>query len=154
MKAVLQRCIDASVSVDGNVVGRCGRGFLILLGVADGDTRAEADTIINKISKIRVFDDPQGKMNLSIHDVEGGVLLVSQFTLLADCRRGNRPDYFGAASPDAAAELYEYVGGKLRETGLHVETGVFGADMKVALTNDGPVTIILDTEELNRPRKH
>ena len=154
MKAVLQRCADASVAVDGEVVGRCQKGFLILLGVAENDSESEADKLAAKISKLRVFDDADGKMNLSIIDVGGEVLLVSQFTLLADCRRGNRPDYFGAAAPDAATRLYEYFGGKLRETGLHVETGVFGADMKVTLTNDGPVTIILDTDELNRPRGH
>lgn len=152
MKAILQRCRDASVSVDGKVVGKCEHGLLILLGVANGDTEAEAETLAAKASKLRIFEDDNGKMNLSVADVGGSILLVSQFTLLANCQKGNRPDYFGAASPAEADRLYEYFGEKLRETGLHVETGIFGADMKVRFMNDGPVTIILDSDDLKKKK--
>ena len=152
MKAILQRCRDALVSVDGKVVGKCEHGLLILLGVANGDTEAEAETLAAKASKLRIFEDDNGKMNLSVADVGGSILLVSQFTLLANCQKGNRPDYFGAASPSEADRLYEYFGEKLRETGLHVETGIFGADMKVRFMNDGPVTIILDSDDLKKKK--
>ena len=152
MKAILHRCRDASVSVDVKVVGKCEHGLLILLGVANGDTEAEAETLAAKASKLRIFEDDNGKMNLSVADVGGSVLLVSQFTLLANCQNGNRPDYFGAASPSEADRLYEYFGEKLRETGLHVETGIFGADMKVRFMNDGPVTIILDSDDLKKKK--
>ena len=134
MKAILQRCRDASVSVDGKVVGKCEHGLLILLGVANGDTEAEAETLAAKASKLRIFEDDNGKMNLSVADVGGSILLVSQFTLLANCQKGNRPDYFGAASPSEADRLYEYFGEKLR------------------FMNDGPVTIILDSDDLKKKK--
>ena len=152
MRAVIQRATSGEVRVDGKVVGKCEHGLLILLGVANGDTEAEAETLAAKASKLRIFEDDNGKMNLSVADVGGSILLVSQFTLLANCQKGNRPDYFGAASPSEADRLYEYFGEKLRETGLHVETGIFGADMKVRFMNDGPVTIILDSDDLKKKK--
>lgn len=122
---------------------------MLLVGIADTDTTAEADLLAKKIAQLRVFEDPEGKMNLAIHDIAGAVLSISQFTLYADCRKGNRPSFIRAARPEKAFPLYDYFNGKLRTTyGLTVETGRFGADMKVDFINDGPVTILLDTDEL------
>lgn len=150
MRAVLQRVKSAKVEVDGAVVGQCGTGFLVLLGVDRTDSEAEADFLAAKIGKLRVFEDEAGKMNRSITDIGGGYLVVSQFTLYANCRHGNRPEFLRAARPELAIPLYEYFMDKLRESGAHVEHGIFGADMQVTLQNDGPVTILLDTDELMR----
>lgn len=150
MKAILQRCERASVEVGGEIIGECGRGLMILLGVAKGDEPLDAELLAEKISKLRIFDDADGKLNLSVKDVGGGALVVSNFTLLADYRKGNRPDYFGSESPARANELYEYFAACLRDKGLHVETGRFGADMKVTIVNDGPVTIDMDSAVLKK----
>lgn len=149
MKAVIQRVTHASVKVDGKTVGSCGQGFLILLGVMAGDDEKEADKLVNKTVNLRIFEDENGKMNLSSLDIGGEMLVVSQFTLCADCTHGRRPSFTPSAPPDEANRLYEYFVLRLKENGIsHVETGVFGADMKVELLNDGPVTIILDSSEL------
>lgn len=150
MKTVIQRVSHAEVAVDGKTVGRCGRGFLILLGVADGDTEAEVDLLVRKIAALRVFPDEAGKMNLSVRDIDGELLVISQFTLLANCRHGNRPDFFASAKPDVANALYESFKTKMGAEVRSLECGIFGADMKVTLTNDGPVTILLDTDELKK----
>lgn len=149
MKAVIQRVTHASVKVDGETVGSCGQGFLILLGVMAGDDEKEADKLVKKTVNLRIFEDENGKMNLSSLDIGGEMLVVSQFTLCADCTHGRRPSFTPSAPPDEANRLYEYFVRRLKENGIsHVETGVFGADMKVELLNDGPVTIILDSSEL------
>lgn len=152
MIAVIQRVTRAEVKIDGNTAGKCGKGFLVLLGVAAGDTREDADAIIKKIPSLRIFCNDEGKMNLSLTDIGGEILAISNFTLLGNCRRGNRPDFMGAEKPDAASEMYDYFVAKLRESVPHVATGVFGADMKVDILNDGPVTIILDSNALRAPR--
>jgi len=148
MRAVIQRVSSASVIVDGHTVGEIGQGLLVLLGVAHADTDREAAWMADKIANLRVFEDEAGKMNLSVQEVGGAMLVVSQFTLLADCRRGRRPSFTDAAPPEQADRLYQVVVERLRATGLSVETGVFQAHMEVHLVNDGPVTIILDTKEL------
>lgn len=149
MKAVIQRVISSSVSIDGNTVSSVDKGFMILLGVEQGDTRLDADKLVKKIPVLRIFDDQNGKMNLSCLDVGGEILVISQFTLSADCSHGRRPSFIYAAPPDEANELYEYFVDGLRKSGVKkVLTGEFGADMKVSLINDGPVTIILDSKEL------
>ena len=148
MKFVIQRVSEASVRVDGQIAGQIGKGFLVLVGIAQEDTEAIADKLVNKMSGLRIFEDAQGKTNLSLADVDGQVLMISQFTLYADCRRGNRPGFSYAAKPEKANDLYEYVLAKTREKIPVVEKGVFGADMKVSLINDGPFTIILDSEQL------
>lgn len=149
MRIVLQRCSRAEVRIDGTVAGAIGRGFMMLVGVTDGDTRAEADLLAKKVANMRVFEDAEGKMNLSLHEVDGAVLSISQFTLYADCRKGNRPSFIRAARPETAESLYDYLNEVLRtQCGLRVETGRFGADMKVDFINDGPVTILLDSSEL------
>ena len=147
MRAVVQRVSSASVRVDGAVVGEIGRGLLVLLGVARDDTDADAALIAAKVAGLRIFDDEAGKMNLAVADVAGGVLVVSQFTLLGDCRGGRRPSYIEAAAPEAANALYETVVAALRAAGLPVATGVFRAQMAVALVNDGPVTLLLDSRK-------
>ena len=149
MKAVLQRVINSSVSIDGKVHGSVDKGFMILLGVVKDDTKEDADKLIKKIPYLRVFEDENGKMNLSCLDVGGEILVISQFTLCADCSHGRRPSFTNSAPPNEAESLYEYFADELKKTGISkVETGVFGADMKVSLTNDGPVTIVLDSKEL------
>ena len=152
MKAVLQRVTHAEVEVDGNEVGRCGHGFLILLGVAQGDTEREAELLCKKIVNLRVFEDDAGKMNRSILDVNGEALVISQFTLMANCRHGNRPDFMASAKPDVAIPLYEYFKKLISESVPHVECGIFGADMQVSLLNNGPVTIVLDTDTLKKEK--
>lgn len=152
MIAVIQRVTRAEVRIDGECVGKCGKGFLVLLGVAAGDTREDADVIIKKIPSLRIFCNDEDKMNLSLTDIGGEILAISNFTLLGNCRRGNRPDFMGAEKPAAASEMYDYFVAKLRESVPHVATGVFGADMKVDILNDGPVTIILDSNALRAPR--
>lgn len=149
MRVVVQRCSHAEVRIDGTSVGRIDRGFVLLVGVTDTDTRAEADLLAKKIAQLRVFEDEAGKMNLALSDIGGAILSISQFTLFADCRKGNRPSFIRAARPELAAPLYDYFNDVLREQyNIHVETGRFGADMKVDFINDGPVTILLDTDEL------
>ena len=135
--------------IDGQVVGSIGKGFMLLVGITDGDTRAEADLLAKKVAQMRVFEDAEGKMNLALKDVGGAILSISQFTLYADCKKGNRPSFIRAARPEVAEPLYDYFNNVLRtEYGLQVETGRFGADMKVDFVNDGPVTILLDSMEL------
>ncbi len=147
MRAVIQRVSEASVTIDEQVVGKMGRGFMILLGIHEEDTQEDADYLIRKIPLLRVFEDAGGKMNQSLQDVGGSVLSVSQFTLYADTKKGNRPSYVKAARPETAIPLYEYFNEGLRKAGLVVETGEFGGDMDVALINDGPVTILFDTRD-------
>lgn len=150
MRIVVQRCTRAEVRIAGTVVGRIGQGFMLLVGITDTDTIADADLLAKKIAQLRVFEDPDGKMNLALADVGGAILSISQFTLYADCRKGNRPSFIRAARPAQASPLYDYFNQTLRTTyGLTVETGRFGADMQVDFVNDGPVTILLDTAELN-----
>ena len=151
MKAVIQRVKRASVSVDGEVVSAIDGGLLILLGVAQGDTERNADVLAEKIANLRIFSDSDDKMNLSLLTTGGEALVVSQFTLCANCVKGRRPDFFGAAKPDEAERLYEYFCERIKTAGVHtVGKGIFGADMQVELLNDGPVTIILDTAELKK----
>jgi len=150
MKAVIQRCASASVIADGVPSGKVGKGFMILLGVLKGDERVDADLLAEKISKLRVFDDENGKLNLSLRDVNGEVLVISNFTLGADYRKGNRPDYFNSEAPDRANELYEYFVDAMRQRGIHTETGIFGADMQITLAADGPVTIDMDSTVLKK----
>ena len=152
MRAVVQRVSSASVEVDGQVVGSCQKGYLILLGVADGDTEADAELLCKKIAALRIFRDENDKMNLSICDIDGEALVISQFTLLANYRHGNRPDFLASAKPDEANRLYEYFKELLSHVLRRVECGVFGADMKVSLTNDGPVTICMDSEVLKKKK--
>jgi len=149
MRVVVQRCSRAEVRIDGIVTGQIEKGFMLLVGVTDTDTRKEADILAKKIAQLRVFEDEAGKMNLALNEVGGAILSISQFTLYADCRKGNRPSFIRAARPETAAPLYDYFNETLRERyNIHVETGCFGADMKVDFINDGPVTILLDTEDL------
>ena len=154
MIAVIQRVKRSSVRIEGNVVGECDHGLMILLGVAEGDTRADADALAAKISKLRIFCDENGKMNLSVKDVDGEMLVVSQFTLLANYAKGNRPDYMNSAAPDVANELYEYFVSLVRSEVKHVGTGVFGGDMEVTIINDGPVTIVMDSKVLLAKKKN
>ncbi len=148
MRCLLQRVSEASVTVESETVGKSGKGYMILFGAAPEDSEAVADAMARKIAALRVFEDANGKMNLSIADVGGSVLCISQFTLYADCRKGNRPSFTGACEPARANELYEYFCNALRALGIHTEMGVFGADMKVSLINDGPVTVMLDSDEI------
>ena len=148
MKFVIQRVSEAAVRVDGQIVGKIGKGFLVLVGIAQEDTEAVADKLVNKMAGLRIFEDAQGKTNLSLADVDDQVLMISQFTLYADCKRGNRPGFSYAAQPDKANALYEYVLAKTREKIPVVEKVSFGADMKVSLVTDGPFTIILDSEQM------
>ncbi len=147
MKFVVQRVNEASVKVDGNVIGQIGKGFLVLIGVADSDTKEIADKMVKKLLGLRIFDDENDKINLSLSDVGGELLLISQFTLYANCKKGYRPSFIEAGAPDMANEMYEYIIEKCKEQ-FHVETGEFGEDMKVSLQNDGPFTIILDSAEI------
>jgi D-tyrosyl-tRNA(Tyr) deacylase len=147
MKFVVQRVNEASVKVDGNVIGQIGKGFLVLIGVADSDTKEIADKMVKKLLGLRIFDDENDKINLSLSDVGGELLLISQFTLYANCKKGYRPSFTDAGAPDMANEMYQYIIEKCKEQ-FHVETGEFGADMKVSLQNDGPFTIILDSAEI------
>lgn len=148
MRFVIQRVTEASVTIDGEISGKIGKGYLVLIGVADTDTKEIADKMIRKMIGLRIFEDEQGKTNLSLADVDGGLLLVSQFTLYANCKRGNRPSFIEAGKPDMANEMYEYIIEKCRESVDEVQTGELGADMKVQLLNDGPFTILLDSDQL------
>lgn len=146
MKLVVQRVSNAQVKVDDKIVGKIQKGFLVLIGITHTDTREIADHLVKKLCHLRVFSDENSKMNLSVNDIDGELLIVSQFTLYADCHHGNRPSFINSAKPELANELYEYFVGKCREKVKKVETGIFGADMKVSLLNDGPVTIILEND--------
>jgi D-tyrosyl-tRNA(Tyr) deacylase len=148
MKAVIQRVKKASVEIGGRTAGSIEIGFLVLLGVAGTDAEAECDALAGKVARLRIFEDDAGKMNLSLADVGGAVLVISNFTLCADCSRGNRPDFFGAMRPEGAEKLYERFMEQLEKSDLRVERGEFGADMQVSLVNDGPVTIIIDSDDL------
>ena len=148
MRFVVQRVTHASVTVDGNVIGKIGQGFMVLIGVYDEDTKETADKMVKKLLGLRIFEDENGKTNLDIHTVGGSLLLISQFTLYADCKHGNRPSFIKAGKPEMANEMYEYIIAKCREQVEIVETGEFGADMKVELLNDGPFTILLDSDQL------
>ena len=149
MRAVLQRVTEASVTIDGQKVGEIGKGIMVLFGMLGTDTDKTIDYMLDKVINLRIFEDENGKMNLSLLDIGGGALVVSQFTLCADCTHGRRPSFTRSAPPAQANELYEYFTRALGEQGVsHIETGVFGADMAVTLLNDGPVTIILDTKDL------
>jgi D-tyrosyl-tRNA(Tyr) deacylase len=147
MRAVIQRVLEASVDVAGSIVGRIGRGWLVLLGVSRDDRDENAAWMADKLLNLRAFEDDQGKMNRSVRDIQGGILVVSQFTLLADCRAGRRPSFTDAADPALAERLYQRFIESLSTSGLQIETGVFRAMMKVALVNDGPVTFVLDSRE-------
>ena len=154
MKAVFQRVTEASVTVEGKRIANIGNGVLLLVGVCDGDTQQEAQVLAKKVAELRVFCDENDKMNLSVLDIGGSVLAVSQFTLCASTARGRRPDFFGAAKPDVAKPLFDYFVDCLRQNGVtEVQTGEFGADMQVRLLNDGPVTILLDTDTWKRSGK-
>ncbi|MDO5303116.1 MAG: D-aminoacyl-tRNA deacylase [Clostridia bacterium] len=148
MKFVIQRVTEASVTIDGEISGKIGKGFLVLIGVGQEDTKEIADKFIKKLIGLRIFDDENGKTNLALKDVDGELLLVSQFTLYANCKKGNRPSFVEAGAPQQAEELYEYIIEECRKQVPVVETGEFGADMKVSLLNDGPFTIILDEKIL------
>ena len=146
MKFVIQRVTHAEVAVEGEVIGKIGKGFMVLIGVAQDDTRVIADKMVKKLTGLRIFEDSEGKTNLSLKDVNGSLLLISQFTLYADCRKGNRPNFMNAGKPDEANRLYEFFTEECKKYVPVVEKGVFGADMKVELLNDGPVTICMDTK--------
>src|SRR2546423_7997977 len=148
MRAVVQRVTKAAVTVENSVVGAIGLGLLVLLGVSRSDTTTSADYMIDKLLGLRVFEDPEGKMNLSVRDVGGAVLVVSQFTLFGDVRRGKRPSFDDAARPEQARALYEYVVGKIRDQGVGCSTGEFQAMMQFSLVNDGPVTVLIDSDKL------
>ena len=148
MRFLIQRVSHAGVSVDGQVIGRIDKGFLVLIGVGQKDTKAEADRLVKKMTGLRIFEDQEGKTNLSLADVGGELLLVSQFTLYANCKKGNRPSFTDAAEPRLAQELYEYIIAECRKKVATVETGSFGAEMQVELCNDGAFTVILDTDQM------
>lgn len=148
MKFVIQRVEHASVTVDNNVIGKINNGFMVLIGVENADTKEIADKMVSKLVNMRIFQDENDKMNLSLNDVNGQLLLISQFTLYANCKKGNRPSFTEAGKPDMANEMYKYIISKCKESVEVVEKGEFGADMKVELLNDGPVTIILDSKDI------
>ncbi len=148
MRLVIQRVKNASVTVDNEVTEKIGKGYLVLVGVSDSDTESTADKLIRKMIGLRIFEDENGKTNLSLADVGGSLLLVSQFTLYANCRKGNRPSFIEAGSPEKAEALYEYMIRECKKSVPEVQTGIFGADMEVSLVNDGPFTVILDSDQL------
>lgn len=148
MRAVVQRVINADLSVDGKLISKIGKGFVVFWGVESGDKEEDVEKLVNKISKLRIFEDNNGKMNLSIKEVNGEILLVSQFTLYADCRHGNRPSFITAEKPDRANNLYLKAKELFKNEEITTQTGIFGADMKINVLNDGPVTIILDSSDL------
>lgn len=148
MRFVLQRVTEAKVEVDSKICGQIGRGYLLLVGVSNEDTKEIADKMIEKVSRLRIFEDENDKINLSIQDVEGEILVVSQFTLYADCRKGNRPSFTDAGSPAFAEEMYEYILERCRQLFKNTQCGIFGAEMKVSLVNDGPFTVVLDSKEI------
>lgn len=146
MKFVVQRVKEANVVVDGKIIGEIEKGFLVLVGISNNDNKDIADKMVKKLIGLRIFSDENDKINLSLNDVSGGLLIISQFTLYADCRKGNRPSFTDAGSPDMANELYEYILAKCKEQVPNVQKGEFGAAMKVSLVNDGPFTIVLDSD--------
>ncbi len=148
MRFVIQRVTYASVEVENQVIGKIGKGFLVLIGICETDTAQVADKMIRKLIGMRIFQDDAGKTNLSLHDVSGELLLISQFTLYADCKKGNRPSFVKAGNPELANSLYEYVIAECKKHIPNVQTGSFGADMKISLLNDGPFTILLDSDEI------
>lgn len=148
MKFIVQRVSEANVSVDQNIIGEIKRGFLILVGISNTDTKEIADKMVSKLIRLRIFEDSEGKTNLDIKSIDGELLIISQFTLYADCRHGNRPSFINAGKPELANELYEYVISKCKEEIKVVQHGEFGAHMKVSLVNDGPFTIVLDSDEI------
>ena len=148
MRFVIQRVLESEVKVDGESLGKIGKGFMVLIGVSNDDTKEVADKMVKKMLGLRIFEDEQGKTNLSLDAVGGELLLISQFTLYANCKRGNRPSFIEAGAPDMASEMYEYIISKCKEEIEIVEQGEFGADMKVSLLNDGPFTIVLDSSEI------
>lgn len=148
MKFVIQRVLEASVTVDGNIIGQIDKGYMVLIGVGQTDTKEIADKMVKKMVGLRIFEDENGKTNLSLADVDGQMLLISQFTLYANCKKGNRPSFIESGAPDIAEEMYEYIIAKCKESVQVVEKGSFGAHMKVSLINDGPFTIVLDSEQL------
>ena len=148
MKFVIQRVLESSVKVDGDTIGQIGKGFMVLIGVGQDDNKEIADKMVKKMVGLRIFEDENGKTNLSLADVNGELLLISQFTLYANCKKGNRPSFIESGAPDMAEDLYEYIIAKCKESVSVVERGSFGADMKVGLVNDGPFTIVLDSEKL------
>jgi len=145
MRVVIQRVSEAHVKVDGNIVGEIHKGFMLLIGVDENDEKSDADWLVQKILNLRVFGDENDKLNLSIQDIKGEILCISQFTLIADYKKGNRPSFIKAAKPDKAIPLFEYFKEQISKSGLKTESGIFGADMKVSLVNDGPVTILMDS---------
>jgi len=148
MRFVIQRVMNSKVTIDGKIRGQIGKGFMVLIGVGEGDTVETADKLIHKMINLRIFEDENGKTNLGLKDVGGSLLLISQFTLYADCKRGNRPSFVKAGDPDMAKSLYEYIISKCKNEIEVVEQGEFGADMKVELVNDGPFTVLLDSDKL------
>ncbi len=146
MKIVIQRVSESSVKVDGKIIGEIGTGFMLLCGIDESDENEDADWLVKKILDLRIFGDEEGKLNLSIKDIKGEILCISQFTLIADYKKGNRPSFIKAAKPDKAIPLFEYFKAELKKSGLKIESGIFGADMKVSLINDGPVTIVMDSK--------
>lgn len=148
MRFVIQRVTKASVTVDNNIVGQIDKGFLVLIGISEEDTEEIADKMVKKLIGLRIFEDAQGKTNLDLKSVQGSLLLISQFTLYADCKKGNRPSFIRAGKPDKANALYEYIIAACEKEVEHVQKGIFGADMKVELLNDGPFTIYLDSAEI------
>lgn len=148
MKFVIQRVLEAACTVDGKVIGEINKGFCVLIGVSNEDNTEIADKMIKKLIGMRIFEDENGKTNLSLADVDGSLLLISQFTLYADCKKGNRPSFTNAGNPELANNLYDYIINKCKDHVSNVQTGIFGADMKISLINDGPFTIVLNSEEL------
>ena len=153
MRFVIQRVTKASCTVEGNVTGAIDNGFLVFIGVSDSDTKEIADKMVQKMTGLRIFSDEEDKINLALKDVGGSLLLISQFTLYADCKKGNRPSFTKAGKPDFANEMFEYIIAKSKEVVPNVQTGIFGADMKIQLLNDGPFTIILDSDEICASKK-
>lgn len=145
MKIVIQRVSEASVKVDGNIVGEIGKGLMLLVGVDENDEKTDADWLVQKVLNLRIFGDEDDKLNLSVKDISGEILCISQFTLIADYKKGNRPSFIKAAKPDKAIPLFDYFKEEIAKSGLKTESGIFGADMKVSLINDGPVTIVMDS---------
>lgn len=145
MKIVIQRVSESYVKVDGKIVGKIGKGLMLLVGIDENDTETDADWLVEKILNLRIFGDEDGKLNLSVQDIKGEILCISQFTLIADYKKGNRPSFIKAAKPDKAIPLFDYFKQEISKSGLKIESGIFGADMKVALINDGPVTIVMDS---------
>lgn len=153
MKFVIQRVLDAKCVVDGNVTGEIKQGYCVFIGIANEDTKEIADKMIQKLISLRIFSDENDKINLSLKDVNGSLLLISQFTLYANCRKGNRPSFTDAGAPEFANEMYEYIIAQCKTYDVPVATGIFGADMKISLTNDGPYTIVLDSDIFLKPRR-